>query len=142
MNVKEIKYQLDDPTEIIAYLTALAGRYKIFTFIGQLGAGKTTLIRLLLRHWGITGVITSPTFTYVNIYTDQKGNQVHHFDLYRIKTIDEFIEQGFNEYLYQPNSWTLIEWPEIIKPLLQEQVVQVTLHYKDEITRLASIETR
>jgi tRNA threonylcarbamoyladenosine biosynthesis protein TsaE len=63
------------------------------------------------------------------------GKVLYHFDLYRISSVDEFVLSGFNEYIYQPNSWALIEWPEVIEPLLEHHVCEVSLKYLDEETR-------
>lgn len=92
---------------------------QIVTFSGPLGAGKTTLIKELLAQWGVRDMVTSPTFTYLNRYTNAQGQVFYHFDLYRISSMREFQEAGFEEYLYEPGSYTLIEWPEHIVPLLK-----------------------
>src|SRR5271163_1558782 len=97
---KKIIYSLDQ-VELVAH--ALADELKtisVMTFSGPLGAGKTTLIRELLRVNGIDELVTSPTFTYMNIYRNKQGRTFYHFDLYRITSLDSFVEAGFNEYLY------------------------------------------
>lgn len=139
MSTKEIHYHLTNPEVLLALLTEVRSTCQVFAFTGSLGAGKTTLIRLLLKKWGILETITSPTFTYVNCYKNKNDQYFYHFDLYRIASLDEFIEQGFNEYLYQDNSWSLIEWPEIIVPLLTHNVCFVSLEYVDEQQRKATI---
>lgn len=99
------------------------------TFTGSLGAGKTTLISNLVRQLGTQDQVNSPTFTYVNIYQLPDGKKIYHFDLYRINFLEEFIAAGFDEYLYAPNSWALIEWPEVIKPLLTHDVCDVVIDH-------------
>jgi tRNA threonylcarbamoyladenosine biosynthesis protein TsaE len=116
-------------------LYALRDRVKVYTFTGPLGAGKTTLIRELVHCWGITQPITSPTFTYVNVYETPQEELLYHFDLYRIHSLDEFVNAGFDEFLYVENSWAFIEWPEIIRPLLTRNVCDITLDYVDKETR-------
>ena len=132
---KKIEYRLSELATIVELLKNLMPRYNVFTFSGQLGAGKSTLIRALLRSCGIQGVIASPTFTYMSAYENEHGQYYYHFDLYRINSLDAFVNAGFNEYLYQPNSWCFIEWPEIIEPLLTDKVCHITLDYVDAITR-------
>jgi tRNA threonylcarbamoyladenosine biosynthesis protein TsaE len=132
---KEITYSLDDHEVVIEELKKLMKTVQVFACSGPLGAGKTTTIKALLRSCGVTGVITSPTFTYVNEYTNDKNEHFYHFDLYRISSIEEFQAQGFDEYLYQPDSWAFIEWPEVIKPLLTHNVCWITFDYGDELDK-------
>jgi len=96
----------------------------IFTLQGPLGAGKTSLVKEILRQNNVTDVVTSPTFTYVKNYSNPSGQTFHHFDLYRIGSLENFIAAGFDEYLYENSerkSFCFIEWPEIIFPLLDQQ---------------------
>ena len=115
--------------------------YSIFTFTGPLGAGKTTLIKELLKQCGVKETITSPSFTYLNIHKTKDGKTFHHFDLYLLKNEESFASVGFEEILFKntqgTNSFALIEWPEIIKPLLQgkklkNSVCEISLSYKTE----------
>jgi tRNA threonylcarbamoyladenosine biosynthesis protein TsaE len=132
MKANTIVFGQDELPQVAKELVGLMDRYKIFTFTGPLGAGKTSLIRQMLELKGVTQPITSPTFTYVNLYENEQGQLFYHFDLYRIETLDAFISAGFNEYLYAPNSWAFIEWPEAIMPLLTESVCHCTLEYHDK----------
>lgn len=132
MKANTIIFGHDELPKVAKELVGLMDRYKIFTFTGPLGAGKTSLIRQMLEQKGVTQPITSPTFTYVNLYENEQGQLFYHFDLYRIETLDAFISAGFNEYLYVPNSWAFIEWPEAIMPLLTESVCHCTLEYHDQ----------
>lgn len=113
---------------------------KVFTFSGSLGAGKTTLVQSMLKQMGVDGPIQSPTYTYVSLYRLKDGTMLYHFDLYRLETIDDFLEAGFEEYLYQQNSYCFIEWPEIIKPLLKYSVCHVILEYESDNTRTVVVE--
>lgn len=122
------------------HLNNLKEMCRIFTFTGPLGAGKTTLVQALLRASDVRELITSPTFTYVNAYTNEVGQKFYHFDLYRLTDLQEFIDLGFEEYLYQPESWAFVEWPELILPLLEREVCHVTLDYADELSRAITIE--
>ena len=129
---KKFVYTLQEHEAIIQELKKLMAYYQIFAFIGPLGAGKTTTIKALLGSCGVMGPVTSPTFTYVNEYRNNVGESFYHFDLYRITTVQEFQHNGFDEYLYQSNSWSFIEWPEVIKPLLTHNVCSVVFDYHED----------
>lgn len=129
---KKIIYGIDEIPDIVEQLYALLATCKVITFTGPLGAGKTTITRLLLQRCGVTDLITSPTFTYVNVYENNQGQTFYHFDCYRIKALDEFRAAGFDEYLYQPQSFALIEWPEVIMPILTHEVCHVIIEYEGD----------
>lgn len=126
-----IAYGLDEVEQVADYLYSLKDQCCIYTFTGSLGAGKTTLVQAFLRRFGVTGPIASPTFTYVNTYTGNDEHRIYHFDTYRLPSINAFIASGFDEYLYQPKSYTFIEWPEIVEPLLHDRVCRVAIEYED-----------
>ena len=124
-----ISYTINELHTVAQQLAALRATCAIFTFTGSLGAGKTTLVRELLRICGVTTPITSPTFTYVNLYTNEKKETFYHFDCYRLTTTQQFIEAGFDEYLYVPDSYSFIEWPQVVMPLLTHNVCHVIIEY-------------
>ena len=80
----------------------------------------------------------SPTYSYVQMYTNEIGKQFYHFDLYRLQDRNAFVFAGFNEFLYQADSLVIIEWPEIIMPLLDHNVAHIELHYIDSVSRRIS----
>ena len=79
---------------------------------GAMGAGKTTLVKLICQKLGVNESVSSPTFSLVNEYQSSTGNAVFHFDLYRIKSEEELYDMGFEEYL-DKRAYVFIEWPEI-----------------------------
>lgn len=118
---------------------------RIFTFFGPLGAGKTTIIKEILKKCGVSDIIISPTFNYVQHYKNSKGINFNHFDLYRIPDSDSFINAGFNEYLGQANTYTFIEWPEVIHEILQKKeflsaTCSIILSYNSEHPEARNIE--
>ena len=125
-------YSLSDIPSVAKKLKELVKDCQVITFTGPLGAGKTTLIKELLKQWGVQETVTSPTFTYLNLYENEAGQTFYHFDLYRIGSLAEFQEAGFDEYLYEPESYTLIEWPEHILPLLSQGVCHVAIDYHED----------
>ncbi len=90
----------------------------VVTFIGQMGAGKTTLIKQICQSLGTADVVNSPTFAIVNVYEYGKG-EIYHFDCYRLKNIEEALDFGAEEYI-NSGELCLIEWPEVISRLLPE----------------------
>lgn len=108
---------------------------EVITLQGSLGAGKTTLAIELLRQYGVVGEMQSPTYTYLQAYKNDAGKNFYHFDLYRLQNKDAFLFAGFDEFLYQPNSLAIIEWPEIIELLLDKNICVVELLYVDDVTR-------
>ncbi|TWP24460.1 tRNA (adenosine(37)-N6)-threonylcarbamoyltransferase complex ATPase subunit type 1 TsaE [Apibacter muscae] len=93
-------------------------KFKIFTLQGNLGAGKTTLVKFLCKYLNCEDNITSPTFSLVNEYTCPTS-KIYHFDLYRIEHIEELLNIGFHEYINSGN-YCFIEWPEISENELAE----------------------
>ena len=111
---------------------------QVITLSGTLGAGKTTLAIELLRQSGVRGEMQSPTYTYVQIYKNDAGKSFYHFDLYRLKSQNDFLFAGFDEFLYQPHSLAIIEWPDIVESLLDKNVCVIKLDYLDDVTRKIS----
>lgn len=136
--ISEIIYTHEQIAKTAKIVHELLSRFKILTFTGDLGAGKTTLVQALLRECAIEGPIQSPTFSYVNIYHNSLGQTFYHFDLYRINTLEDFKNAGFAEYLYSSGTskaWAFIEWPEIIMPLLTHDTCHLFLEYIDQDMR-------
>lgn len=129
----EIHYTKDQLATVIDSIIPFIQGCFVVTIRGTLGAGKTTLVTQLLQRYGVKEAITSPTFSYMNTYYDASGNPIYHFDLYRIESVDAFLSAGFEEYLYQSKSLAVIEWPEIIMPLVTHQVCHIELEYGDDI---------
>jgi tRNA threonylcarbamoyladenosine biosynthesis protein TsaE len=125
-------YSVDELPSVVKKLKNFLKSCAILTLTGPLGVGKTTLIKELLKSLGVKDRITSPTFMYVNRYDNDKGQTLYHFDLYRIKSLQDFMHEGFQEYLYQPDSLVLIEWPELIQSLLTHDVCQLDISYHED----------
>ncbi len=90
---------------------------KILLFYGDMGVGKTTLIKEIVKKLGVLDTVSSPTFSLVNEYHTLKNEKVYHFDFYRIDEEEEAMDMGIEEYFYS-NNWCLVEWPNKVENLL------------------------
>ncbi len=115
-------------TEVSDYLISLRDEADVIAFYGSMGAGKTTLIKNLCHRMGVTDEVNSPTFAIVNEYVTEEGKSVYHFDFYRIKKLEEAYDIGYENYFYSGNL-CLIEWPEMIEPLLPEKYIRVEIQH-------------
>lgn len=117
-------------------LQASAGS-RIFAFSGEMGAGKTTLIAALCHALGVTDQVSSPTFAIINEY--QGVERISHLDLFRLKTMEEALAIGIEDYLSE-KEYLFIEWPELIRPLLPQHIVQLHLEIVNEQERRLTID--
>ena len=100
-----------DTIETIAEAIVEQLKHKVIIIMGQMGAGKTTLIKSLVKKLGGVDEVSSPTFSIVNTYLTHSEHPVFHFDLYRVRSIEELFELGFETY-FEKNGFIFIEWPE------------------------------
>jgi len=118
-------YSLDNLSEIATAIIATV-KNKTVLFYGEMGVGKTTLIKEICKQLGVVDTISSPTFSLVNEYKTAKEATVFHFDFYRITDPEEALDMGIEEYLYR-NDWCLIEWPQNVENLLPLESVEIHL---------------
>ena len=117
---------LEDYTQAARQFTEYLKEGRIFAFYGKMGSGKTTFIKSLCEELGVTDAINSPTFAIVNEYEDRDGNTIYHFDFYRIKSLAEVYNMGYEEYFYS-NAYCFLEWPELVEELLPEEHIRVDI---------------
>jgi tRNA threonylcarbamoyladenosine biosynthesis protein TsaE len=134
LNVRSVAQLPAAAAAIINY----SGNQKIFLFYGDMGAGKTTLIKSLCECLGTTEPVTSPTFSIVNEYIGA-NSRIYHFDFYRLKNETEALDMGYEEYFYS-GAYCFIEWPEKIPGLLPEHYISVGISETADNSREIIIE--
>jgi len=120
-----IVFSLDQIQEVAEQIIA-SNPKKIILFNGEMGVGKTTLIKQLCKSLGVKDATSSPTFSLVNEYQTSNNQTVYHFDFYRLNKETEALDMGVDDYLYSEN-WCFIEWSEKIASLLPEDTSTITI---------------
>jgi tRNA threonylcarbamoyladenosine biosynthesis protein TsaE len=133
--LQTISYTLDQIDEIAHLLIQEAGDQKIWIFKGEMGAGKTTLIKSLAKALQVADSVSSPTFGIVNEYQTQGKVLLYHFDFYRLDDPMEALDIGIEEYFYSGN-YCWLEWAEKIAPFLPEQFFHIELALASEKERI------
>lgn len=126
MKQRMICKSVDELSSVARKILELYSDNRIFAFLGSMGAGKTTFIKAVCAELGVHEDVTSPTFSIVNEYIGKQGESIYHFDFYRIKKQEEIMDIGSDEYFYSGN-YCFLEWPELVKELLPESIVYVSI---------------
>ena len=129
----------DDIPQAAEALLGLLPRRGVVAFHGEMGAGKTTLIREMCRQLGVEDNVNSPTFSIVNEYHTADGERIYHFDCYRIDRAEEALDFGCEEY-FASGDLCLIEWPEKIEGLLPEGFRTVSIKVLDDGMRKVTVQ--
>ncbi|CAG5004184.1 tRNA threonylcarbamoyladenosine biosynthesis protein TsaE [Dyadobacter sp. CECT 9275] len=138
MNLTPATFRFKELTDLDAVcegLMAWGKDYHVWLFQGQMGAGKTTIIKTLCQNLGITTLVHSPTFALVNEYSGPEKEIVYHFDFYRIKDETEALDIGIEEY-FDSGHFCFVEWPENIESLWPQRYLLINLHLLQNGERL------
>ena len=127
-------YTLEQLPQIASLLIESAKGTKNILFYASMGAGKTTLIKEIIKQLGVVETVSSPTFSLVNEYMSTLEELIYHFDFYRIEDETEALDIGIEEYFYK-NAWCFIEWPQNIESYLPENAMVAHIDIVDEVTR-------
>jgi len=123
----QTSFQVHAPEQLRQVACGLLAKHpqsRIFAFFGAMGVGKTTFIKSICACMGSLDVVNSPTYSIVNQYQSGKGEDIFHFDFYRVKHITEVYNLGYEEYFFS-GSYCFIEWPEQVEGLLPEGCIRV-----------------
>lgn len=133
----EITYNLKElpavATKIIKFV-----KNKTLLFYADMGAGKTTLIKEIIKQLHVNDTVNSPTFSLVNEYISTNDELIYHFDFYRIEDESEALDIGIDDYFYK-NAWCFVEWPQNVENLLPLDSVSIHIDIIDESTRKLTI---
>ena len=144
MNKELVLSSLDETKQLAEKLASFLteeNNYPISIHLsGDLGTGKTTLVKEVLNYLGIENFINSPTFTLIEPY-EINDLKIFHIDLYRVEKITELSAIGLEEYLQEANSINFIEWPERGSGFLKDPDIVISLYHQDETTRKCKVET-
>ena len=131
-----IAYSLNE-LNAVANQVLKSVKSKTILFYGNMGTGKTTLIKALIEALGSDDDVSSPTYSIVNEYS-LSNNVIYHFDLYRLKSIEEAYDFGIEDYL-QTKGWLFIEWPELIKNHLDVEYDIIELSISEQNKRILTL---
>lgn len=115
---------IKDQSELALVAATLLEEYpdnRVYTLKGDLGAGKTSFVKAFLQHIASTDEVSSPTFSIVNEYRSADNRPIYHMDLYRLQSVEELIDLGFEEYL-DDCAYCFIEWPTLGEHILDDYV--------------------
>jgi len=124
----------DELPAVADRVISLASDTRVWLFYGEMGAGKTSLIRSICDAWGVTDTVSSPTFALVNEYQNAERQTFYHFDFYRIKDEEEAWDIGTEDYFYSGN-YCFVEWPERIEGLLPEKFIRIDIEVGSDQSR-------
>jgi tRNA threonylcarbamoyladenosine biosynthesis protein TsaE len=132
----EYNFTLKDLPEVAKKLLTEVPN-KTLLFYGEMGVGKTTLIKEIAKQLGVIGVINSPTFALVNEY-EIEDDKVYHFDFYRIKKEEEALDIGIEDYFYSSH-WNLVEWPQKISNIIPTKSTIIEINKNQDGSRTLKI---
>ena len=128
----------EDLRQVAKAFLERAGHCRVWLLYGEMGSGKTTFVKSLCAHLGVTDMASSPTFSIVNEYETDDHRKIYHFDFYRIKNEAEAYDIGTEEYFYSGHL-CLVEWPEKIPSLIPPEHVEVLITVENLTQRTIAI---
>ena len=126
---------LEQLNSIAKQILDYTSNHEKLAFYGEIGVGKTSLIKALSLQLGVSDIVSSPTFSIVNEYLTDKDIKIYHFDFYRLDDEMEAYDMGYEEYFFS-NAYCFIEWPEKIPNLIEEDIVQIKMSVIENIRKI------
>ena len=132
----ELTYTLQELPEV-AEKVLTGSSSKTLLFYGEMGTGKTTLIKQIAKNLGVMDSVSIPTFSIVNEHL-LDNEKLYHYDFYRLESLDEALDIGIEDYLYSGH-WNFVEWPEKVEDLLPGESTKIELIKNENGSRTLSI---
>ena len=132
--IQKVSFEMELP-DVAKKILHTYPNERIFGFYGEMGAGKTTLIKEICKVLGVKNITSSPSFAIVNEYTSANNEPVYHFDFYRIEKLDDAYQIGFEDYL-NSGYYSFIEWTEKVEPILKGDFVKVEVEILEDGGRM------
>ena len=128
----ELNFEINNENELDFISKEIFEKFKskVFLFYGEMGVGKTAFIKSICKHLNVIDVVSSPTFSIVNQYINDKDEFIYHFDFYRTNNKNEIFDIGYEEYLFS-DSFCFIEWPERLNNLLPNKYLEIKMKSKN-----------
>lgn len=133
----EVIFSLQNINEAALKVVEQLGNNKVIALHGEMGTGKTTFTNALCKALGVIDVVSSPTFSIINVYETKNDNTIYHLDLYRLKNEEEAINAGVEDCLYSGNI-CLVEWPDKLPTILPEETLHINFELIDDTKRRIS----
>jgi tRNA threonylcarbamoyladenosine biosynthesis protein TsaE len=142
MQTQKITYSLATLHDAVKALWAIGKDVSVWSFAGEMGAGKTTLISALCDYLGVQDAVSSPTYALVNEYQlvqDGQTKSIFHADWYRLKDAEDARYAGMEEILYQPNAYAFVEWASNAIELLHKPYLKIEIEVMGEEERAMTV---
>ena len=133
----EVIFSLQNINEAALKVVEQLGNNKVIALHGEMGAGKTTFTNSFCKALGVIDVVSSPTFSIINVYETKNDNTIYHLDLYRLKNEEEAINAGVEDCLYSGNI-CLVEWPDKLPTIFPEETLHINFELIDDTKRRIS----
>lgn len=136
--------KIEDLEQVAQVVTEYFGEFEVYALEGEMGSGKTAFMRALGKLLNVKEEVNSPTYNLVNEYSiDNSIMRIFHFDLFRLKSIEELTDIGFEEYLYAPDVYVFAEWWQMAESIIQQtDYILVRFEKTEDTTRKITIEER